>query len=363
MTEGVGTGATSAEDAAAARAAEQARIRKERREAKIKAGGSARLNKITGLGGGLQRDPIPQPPTAEQQQPSRPAATSAAAAADEHADPAEVDISEHHYVPRATPRRPADSSSPAPGPELSEAQLRQFMLGLDPQAGAGAGAGAGVGANDPMVQLLNQMLTTMGGGAVEVPSSESLHLDDTVPRTLSEHSPYLTHCTASSTIWISCCPATPPVDTYARFWRLLHLVLSASLGLYLVVSTGTSNAGFTGSREDRDRAAVADADGIPDLLDGDVKARRQVFFMAFLTVEAVLITSRFFLDRARPQPTGLVWTVAGFLPDPYRAYTESVLRYSQIISTLRADLLVLVFMLGVSSLLRSCSFCGFGGGQ
>jgi len=36
-------------------AAEQARLRKERREAKIRAGGSARLNKITGLGGGVQR--------------------------------------------------------------------------------------------------------------------------------------------------------------------------------------------------------------------------------------------------------------------------------------------------------------------
>jgi hypothetical protein len=43
------------EDAAAARAAEQARLRKERREAKIKAGGASRLNRITGLGGGLQR--------------------------------------------------------------------------------------------------------------------------------------------------------------------------------------------------------------------------------------------------------------------------------------------------------------------
>lgn len=38
-------------DAAAQRAAEQARLRKERREAKIKAGGSARLEKITGVGG------------------------------------------------------------------------------------------------------------------------------------------------------------------------------------------------------------------------------------------------------------------------------------------------------------------------
>jgi len=36
-------------------AADQARIRKERREAKIRAGGSARLDKITGLGGGIKR--------------------------------------------------------------------------------------------------------------------------------------------------------------------------------------------------------------------------------------------------------------------------------------------------------------------
>lgn len=42
---------TTSSDAAAQRAAEQARLRKERREAKIKAGGSSRLNKITGIGG------------------------------------------------------------------------------------------------------------------------------------------------------------------------------------------------------------------------------------------------------------------------------------------------------------------------
>lgn len=57
----VDTTGMSPEDAAAARAAEQARIRKERREAKIKAGGSARLNKITGLGGGLQRGELTSP--------------------------------------------------------------------------------------------------------------------------------------------------------------------------------------------------------------------------------------------------------------------------------------------------------------
>lgn len=41
------------DDAAAQRASEQARLRKERREAKLKAGGSARLNKITGMAGGV----------------------------------------------------------------------------------------------------------------------------------------------------------------------------------------------------------------------------------------------------------------------------------------------------------------------
>jgi hypothetical protein len=49
MTESVATSNNA--DAAAQRASEQARLRKERREAKLKAGGSARLNKITGVGG------------------------------------------------------------------------------------------------------------------------------------------------------------------------------------------------------------------------------------------------------------------------------------------------------------------------
>jgi hypothetical protein len=47
-------------------ASEQARIRKERREAKIRAGGSARLNRITGLGGGIQRGTYPPAWCADQ---------------------------------------------------------------------------------------------------------------------------------------------------------------------------------------------------------------------------------------------------------------------------------------------------------
>lgn len=42
---------TTSSDAASERAAEQARLRKQRREAKLKAGGASRLDKITGVGG------------------------------------------------------------------------------------------------------------------------------------------------------------------------------------------------------------------------------------------------------------------------------------------------------------------------
>ena len=48
----------SAEAAASQRAAAQARRRKEIREAKIRAGGANRLNKITGLGGGIERGSV-----------------------------------------------------------------------------------------------------------------------------------------------------------------------------------------------------------------------------------------------------------------------------------------------------------------
>lgn len=47
--------ADSSEPVAETPSQRQARIRKEKREAKIRDGGNARLNKIIGLGGGLPR--------------------------------------------------------------------------------------------------------------------------------------------------------------------------------------------------------------------------------------------------------------------------------------------------------------------
>lgn len=180
------------QDDAAKRASEQARLRKERREAKIKAGGSARLNRITGLGGRGKASPsflvaIPslfltclieiEPPadsettastTATDVSPAAAAAVPSDASAPApaaHADPDEVDISDHYYEPKMAAARAAPSASAVPA--MSEDDLRKMMLGFEagntprqPTPGL-AGSGAGLD-EDPMMKIMSQLMSGAG---------------------------------------------------------------------------------------------------------------------------------------------------------------------------------------------------------
>lgn len=365
MTETAGLSA--GEAAAAARAAEQARIRKERREAKIKAGGSARLNKITGLGGGIQRgkyspviytfprrqhilishvtDPIPSnPPATSTSTSASPASTPAvhpqpqSSAAEQHGDPEEVDISQHYYEPNNTNRVPP----PEVSGNVSQDQLRQIMLGLDrPQTPNGAGmppnpffdpslfggmmdvnGGGADGAEDPMMKMLSQMMGGAGAGAGGPGNNPFAGMQQQQQQ------------------------ATAIPDSYAAMWRVLHFILALGLGLYIAVFTG-----FLGTKVERERGAFA-ATTAADT--EDVLAMRKYFFWTFATAETVLLTSRFFLDRGRASPPGMLWTIMGFLPQStWKGYLATGLRYSQIFSTVRSDILTCVFVLGVCSYLRS----------
>lgn len=362
MTEAAGLSAEEA--AASARAAEQARIRKERREAKIKAGGNARLNKITGLGGGIQRgklvtttrdrlylgnvltyhgtDPVSASPTATSPSPaSTPAAQPQQSGEQQHADPEEVDISQHYYQPNTTNRVPQ-----AAGGNVSEDQLRQMMLGFDrPQTSNGAGAGGmspnpffdpsmfGMGGSggaegpggvdDPMMKMLSQMLGGAGAG----------------PGMGGNNNPFAGMQQQQQAA------ATAP-DSYAAMWRVLHFVLAMGLGLYIAVFTG-----FIGTKVERERGAFAATTAAdPE----DVLAMKRYFFWTFATTETILLTSRFFLDRGRASPPGMLWTIMGFLPESkWKSYVGTGLRYSQIFSTVRSDILTCVFVLGICSYLRS----------
>ncbi|KAF4123795.1 GET complex subunit GET2 [Geosmithia morbida] len=309
------TAASTGSEDPAQRAAEQARLRKERREAKLKAGGSARLNKITGLSGR---------PMADFEPPSATAATPTATTD----DPEEVDISEHFHVPKTTERGQQRLQDQGVEPAVSEDALRQMMLGMGPppplqQQQQGDGQenanpfGGAAGGDDPIMQMMSQM---MGGGAAGAgnPLAGIPGLGDALGQKQK---------------------ASPP-DMYTSLWRLLHGIVALGLGLYIVALTP-----FTGTRAERELAA---ADEIQEN-----EERKRLFFWVFATAEACLLTTRFFLDKGRDPPAGIAWTVSGFLPQPFKGYAQMVMRYGQIFTTVRSDILACIFVLGVCAWWRS----------
>ncbi|KAI1753655.1 hypothetical protein F4782DRAFT_64394 [Xylaria castorea] len=355
MTEGV---SSSGDDVAAARAAEQVRLRKQRREAKIKAGGSSRLDRITGLGGGVSiESPSPTPASTEPTAPSKPAATStpAATSSDSHADPEEVDISQHYYDPQTTARIPQNDSS-----NLSEAQLRQMMLGFDQPLPAGSGTPPSRTGNpflnrpsptpgtegvngmpgmegtnqDPMMQMLQQMMAGgMPGGAGGSNPFAGAGLEGLLgaagggPSPMQQGQPVEQHKTVN-------------------LWRILHAIFALGLGIYVALSTT-----FTGTKVERD---ADDLQSTGLLGAQNLDQARAWFFYVFTSVETVLLTSRYMMERgAGFTPSGWTWTVSGMLPDPFRGYSRHALRYAQLFTTVRNDALFCVFVMGVCTLLRS----------
>ncbi|KAM7208591.1 hypothetical protein V8F20_001014 [Naviculisporaceae sp. PSN 640] len=341
----------SPEAAAAARAAEQARLRKERREAKLKAGGASRLNKISGLAGGVPKEvePTPSPPSAAR--PSQPASAS-------HGDPEEVDISQHYYQPRTntprvpTPQQQRQQQSGSGTPDLSEDALRQMMLGFDGNTNPGGGP-----PGDDM--LLQMMMQSLGGGAGGPGGGFPFPPGGPGGAGGAQNNPFANMMFPGMGQGM---PGAPPQevavpDRYASLWRLLHTAVALGLGLYIALWTS-----FSGTKVDRDlsRANNANAAGSPAgaekvlLENNDINAEMaRKFFWAFATAEAVLLTTRFFMDRGRAPPQGLLGTVVGFLPGKIGNYVKIGLQYGQIFSTVKADILVCVFVLGVCTWLRS----------
>lgn len=156
-------------------------------------------------------------------------------------------------------------------------------------------------------------------------------------------------------------PAMAVPDRYSSLWRLLHTAVALGLGVYIAVWTS-----FSGSKVDRDSKNILTGnkhhhtgagDHVAVGFDTD-SARR--FFYAFATAEALLLTTRFMLEKGLGRSPvggafggGMLGMAAGFLPQPWKGYLEIGLRYGQIFSTVKADILVCIFVLGVCSWWRS----------
>ncbi len=250
---------------------------------------------------------------------------------------------------------------------MSEAQFRDMMLGLGqpPFGGAGgptnAGPGNGIGPtpDDPMLQMMMQMLggggpsggfpfpPPGGAGAGAGPGANpfaSMGMGG-MPG-FPGFPPQGANGTNTAT---TTAPAVP--NRYASLWRLLHTAVALGLGLYIALWTS-----FSGTKLERERGRITADAGIPG--EDDVKETAKRFFWAFATAEAVLLTTRYFMDRGRASSAlgggnGVLGMVMGFLPQPIKGYIEIGMRYSQIFSTVKADVLVCIFVLGVCSWIRS----------
>jgi hypothetical protein len=185
------------------------------------------------------------------------------------------------------------------------------MLGMSPSAGAGTAG------EDPMMAILQQMLGgDRAGGANGMPG---------FPGMMG--------------------PGGPAVggteEPYAYIWRIVHAMFALGLGLYIALMTP-----FTGSRAAREGYASEGDDAALTLASVH-------FFWIFATAEVLLQTSRFFVEKGRVQQGTIMGIITGFLPEPYKGYLALVSRYSRIWTTVSADAMALVFVLGACAWWRS----------
>jgi len=119
----------------------------------------------------------------------------------------------------------------------------------------------------------------------------------------------------------------------AYVWRIVHAISSFALALYVVTTSP-----FTGSKASRISSAYSEETG---------ESFGTRLFYLFATAEVVLQSSRYFIERGQLPQSGLMGTLTQILPEPYAGYVRVVGRYSVIYTTVVADAMVVVFVLGV----------------
>lgn len=221
---------------------------------------------------------------------------------------------------------------------------------VDP-AGAGLPPGMEGLADDPMMKMMQQMMggAGLGGGAGGANPFAGTGMEGLFG--------------AGGPDGLQAQQAAAVTDKSANIWRLLHAAFALGLGLYIALSTT-----FTGTKTERDFGAISSTSTVTTsgikteddfgdfVVDGgaqSIEQTRAYFFYLFTSIETVLLTTRYFLDKHRAPPSGIVATIAGFLPGRLGSGVRHALRYGEIFSTVRSDALVCVFVLGVCCWLRA----------
>ncbi|MCJ1466938.1 hypothetical protein MMC07_005560 [Pseudocyphellaria aurata] len=254
----------------------QARIRRERREAKIKAGGSSRLDKITSLSG--------RPGESAQLTSLAPALGdySTSSTTSHNPDPDEVDISQQLpsdarplYFSRQTRAQDAAAFEgdirrllQGSGPDMQDDMSGSATAALPP--GQPQHAGRPDGEKDLMMTMLQQIMEASGMPSREAGQKGDVGLPPGLATMLGEGRGMQ--------------PVEQKSNESAYRWKILHALLALALGIYISLVTSFTGASFVKVESDLEEVGVK-------------------FFWAFATVELVLQSSRFFLERGQQSKT------------------------------------------------------------
>ena len=127
-------------------------------------------------------------------------------------------------------------------------------------------------------------------------------------------------------------------------WKIVHAISAFALGLYVVISSATLARPLVRFKEKQKSSDVLEHD-------------RFNLFWAFATVELVLQSTRYFLEKGRTESGlgSMMGIASSILPKPWGDYLRLIARYSGIWSTIVEDACVLIFMVGVVSWWKGAS--------
>ncbi|KAM0707036.1 hypothetical protein Q7P35_006367 [Cladosporium inversicolor] len=288
-----------------------ARLRREKRNAKMAATGEDRLARIKGLNGGIA------PPDEALGGPVVAPSASAPKAATVDDDPEEVDISDHPY----TSKNVSQTGTPRGGGAAQDNPLQQAMMQMQAQQAQQAQGG---GEEDPMAKMMQQLMGMQGGQ------------DPNDPNAMGQDLPQMAQMlsTMMGGGGLGGAGQQQPSTGSAYLWRIVHAISALIIAVYIALTTT-----FSGSKLARTENAF--------IQDVNYGLGAKPFYI-FATAELVLQSSRYFVEKGQLQGGGILATIAnsGFVPEPYAQLIRTVGRYSTIYTTIVSDAIVVVFVLG-----------------
>jgi hypothetical protein len=125
-------------------------------------------------------------------------------------------------------------------------------------------------------------------------------------------------------------------DMHNNIWKAIHAIFALSLAIYMVVTTS-----FVGTRAARHQER-------PPSYVAPVTSGTN-FFWLFATVELLLQSTRFFLEKGRAPRESWLGKIAQYLPPPFAGYLVVLARYSVIYTMIVQDGMLIVFVLGCTA--------------